>query len=121
MKTLREIKNYMHTLPYCEEKCMAENYDLTRCKAELKRLAENERINAEDAWLMLLEATGGNETEAEREMVMMLYLPPTFRSEIRCVICGPVLVKDSTLPCPWCDTDLPVLIHEELSLFKENR
>lgn len=109
--TTEEWEQYKTSLEYAEDKCLDEGYDLSRCREELKRLGENETLKAQDAWDMLMSATGGDVKTCEREMLELLYIPPHFTTEIRCVICGPVLVAEALQPCPWCATDLPVVLH----------
>lgn len=69
-----------------------------------ERLAEYNQCGTDEAWRICLSVCDGDELEAEREMVELGYLPPTFEDSVFCAGCGPVLVRDKDLPCPWCCT-----------------
>lgn len=99
MKTLKEIQQHSETLEYAQNKSEYECKELTR--KELERIGADEGLLASEAFDEIL-AIVKDIKAAEREMVRMLMIPPHWRDEKRCAVCGPVLVENCENACPWC-------------------
>ena len=55
---------------------------------------------------------------SEQLCVSRLFAPPHFRVVGKCVNCGVVLMKDASLPCPWCATSY-LSVQQQLSDFAQ--
>ena len=96
MKSIRELKAESLENVHAKSESGAE---LTR--KELERIGADEGLLASEAFDEILKIVGDIKA-AEREMVRMLMLPPHWRDEKRCAVCGPVLVEKVEDACPWC-------------------
>jgi hypothetical protein len=103
-KTLREITAHAGTLEGAHEKVLIDGYGPPgHISKELDRLCKEETRLASEMFQDYLDLLGGNVKMAEREMVARFMLPPHWRDEKLCELCGPVMVESAERDCPWCE------------------